>query len=341
VTARPRLVVLRALGLGDLLAGLPALRALARALDDHERVLLAPAALADLARHAVDLDRVVHVPRDAGLGKGGPPPPLPAAASDPDLAVNLHGSGPGSHRLLLGVRPARLWAFVHPEVRAGTGAGALEPGPAWEPDEHEAARWCRLVEHFGVPAGRDDLDIAQPDRPVPPQVQGATLIHPGAAAPARRWPPARWAAVARAEVARRRDVVVTGGPDEERLVAAVVTAAGLPATAGLAGPTGPPSALDLAAVLAAAGRVVCGDTGVAHLATAVGTPSVVLFGPTPPSRWGPPGRSGRHRVLWTGRDGDEPGDPHATTADPRLLEIGVEAVVAALAGLPERSGARG
>ena len=43
--------------------------------------------------------------------------------------------------------------------------------------------------------------------------------------------------------------------------------------------------LELTAVVAAAARVVCGDTGVAHLATALGTPSVVLFGPTSPARW--------------------------------------------------------
>jgi hypothetical protein len=43
--------------------------------------------------------------------------------------------------------------------------------------------------------------------------------------------------------------------------------------------------------------VVCGDTGIAHLATAYRTPSVVLFGPQSPARWGPPA-SPLHRILW-------------------------------------------
>ena len=46
--------------------------------------------------------------------------------------------------------------------------------------------------------------------------------------------------------------------------------------------------------------VVSGDTGIAHLATGYGTPSVLLFGPTPPAWWGPLVDLDRHRVLWHG-----------------------------------------
>jgi ADP-heptose:LPS heptosyltransferase len=79
-------------------------------------------------------------------------------------------------------------------------------------------------------------------------------------------------------------------------------------------------------VVATASLVVCGDTGVAHLATAYATPSVVLFGPTPPAYWGPPDRPW-HRSLWTGGTGD----PHGDAPDPGLLEIAVDDVVAAAA----------
>jgi hypothetical protein len=52
---------------------------------------------------------------------------------------------------------------------------------------------------------------------------------------------------------------------------------------------------------------------------------VLLFGPTPPSWWGPPARA-EHRVLWTGHRGD----PHGTAPDPGLLAISVRAVVTAV-----------
>jgi len=83
--------------------------------------------------------------------------------------------------------------------------------------------------------------------------------------------------------------------------------------------------LQLVALVAAAGRVVSGDTGVAHLATALRKPSVVLFGPVSPRLWGPP-EDARHLVLWAGRTGD----PHAGPPDAGLLEITPEQVLQAL-----------
>jgi ADP-heptose:LPS heptosyltransferase len=74
--------------------------------------------------------------------------------------------------------------------------------------------------------------------------------------------------------------------------------------------------------------VLAGDTGVGHLATALGRPSVLLFGPTSPSRWGPP-PDGRHVVLWKGSTGD----PHADEPDPGLLRITVDEVLEAAAAI--------
>jgi ADP-heptose:LPS heptosyltransferase len=92
-------------------------------------------------------------------------------------------------------------------------------------------------------------------------------------------------------------VVVTGSMAERALAARVAGAAGLGPDAVLAGRTG---VADLAALVAGARLVVCGDTGVGHLATAYGTPSVVLFGPVPPRLWGPPPDRPWHRALWPG-----------------------------------------
>ena len=310
----PAVVVLRALGLGDLLTAVPALRALADAFPRHPRLLAAPAVLAPLARASGAVDEVVPA---EGLDE-----PLHRRLRGAGLAVNLHGRGPESHDLLLATEPRRLVAFAHPAVPASS------QGPRWRPDEHEVARWCRLLEESGIAADPTRLDLELPPGPVPHGAQGATLIHPGAASPSRRWPPERFAEVARTEAAGGRRVIVTGGPTEAELAHDVADRAGLPESAVHAGQGG---VLTIGRLVAAADRVVCGDTGIAHLATALRTPSVVLFGPTSPALWGPPPDRPWHRSLWAGTTGD----PHGHLPDPGLLALEVDQVLEALADLPE------
>ncbi|HLM09156.1 MAG TPA: glycosyltransferase family 9 protein [Thermoleophilaceae bacterium] len=313
VGGRPRLVALRALGLGDMLTAVPALRGLARAYPDHEPLLAAPEPLAPLARQA----GWTVVPT-------GELEPLPEALHGAEIAANLHGRGPESHTLLAAARPRRAIWFEHPDVPASRGA------PAWSDEEHEVERWCRLLHEHGIGADPGDLALEPPPGPPPDGVRGATLVHPGAASAARRWPVERFAAVARSEAAAGRRVVVSGSYAERQLAQEVAALAGLPASVVIAGAT---DLAGLARVVAIAGRVVCGDTGVAHLASALGTPSVVLFGPTAPSRWGPPAGDPRHTALWAGRGGD----PHAQRPDAGLLEITVSDVLDALEGLDERA----
>ena len=305
-----RMLVLRALGLGDFLTAMPALRALAEAFPRHRRMLAMPDALAPLAR----VSGVVHEVIDAA-----PLAPLPPVAHGADMAVNMHGRGPESHRVLVQTRPARLIAFHHPDIAATAHA------PRWRADEHEVHRWCRLLVEHGVPADPDRLDlVARGGAPLaaPSAAPGATLLHPGAASVARRWPAERWAAIARAEAAAGRRVIITAGADEDALAYSIARAAHLDADAVHAGT----EIVRLAALVHAAARVVCGDTGVAHLATALRTPSVVLFGPSSPAHWGPPADRAWHRALWKGRIGD----PHADTLDPGLAAISVDDVLDAL-----------
>jgi ADP-heptose:LPS heptosyltransferase len=90
---------------------------------------------------------------------------------------------------------------------------------------------------------------------------------------------------------------------------------------------------DLAALVAGARLVVCGDTGVAHLASAYATPSVVLFGPVSPALWGPP-VDGPHITLWRG---GHPGDPWAERPDPSLLLVDADDVIEHAERLLDRS----
>jgi ADP-heptose:LPS heptosyltransferase len=309
---RPRLLVLRALGLGDFLTGVPALRALRRALPDRELVLAAPPVLDPLVSLAGVADRLHPA---FGLQ------PVAWPEEPPELAVNLHGRGPQSHELLRALHPGDLVAFGNAE--------ASVEGPVFDPEEHEVRRWCRLLEEaLDIPS--DPTDLVLPAPRTDPAVPDAVVVHPGAAYPSRRWPADRFAQVARWAVDAGHEVVVTGGPDEIALAGEVRRLAGLPAGSVLAGRT---DLTQLATQIASAQLVVCGDTGVAHLASAFATPSVVLFGPVSPDLWGPPAR-GPHTMIW---HGDGAGDPWADHPDEALMSITVDEVVEAaealLAGL--------
>jgi ADP-heptose:LPS heptosyltransferase len=299
----PTVLALRALGLGDLVTAVPALRALSRAYPTHRLVVAAPAPLAPIAQLA-----------GWRLEPVGELEPLADSCRGVDVAVNLHGRGPQSHRLVRDLRAGRVVWFENAQVPESSGS------PAWAPHEHEVRRWCRLLCEEGIPATPTDLSLDPPPGPPPRQSAGATLIHPGAASAARRWPAEHFAAVARSEAAAGRRVVITGSRAEVPLALKVAARAGLPSEAVLAGLT---DLEGLTRVVAGAGRVVCGDTGIAHLATAFGIPSLLLFGPTSPAEWGPLTGAPKHRVLWAGSTGD----PHADEPDPGLLKIGVGRVL--------------
>jgi ADP-heptose:LPS heptosyltransferase len=302
-------LVLRALALGDLLVAVPALRGLRRRYRGHRIVLATAGPLADLARCTGAVDDVLPA---AGLA------PLRWPYPRPDVVVNLHGRGPRSHQLLDALGPARRIGFTGPGVPPGW------EGPPWAGAgasvEHEADRWCRLT-------GGDPTDLLLPSDATP---DGTVVIHPGAAYGCRRWPSDRFAAVARRLAQAGHRVMVTGSAAERGLAAAVGRAAGLPEEAVLAGRT---TVLELAATVAAARLLICGDTGVAHLATAYGTPSVLLFGPVSPRQWGPR-TDGPHTVLW--RPEAVRGARWATDPDPALLALSIGDVLrAATAALDE------
>lgn len=303
---RPVVVALRALGLGDLLTAVPALRALARAFPGHRRVLAAPRALAPLALMTGAVDEVAHT---------GALRPLPPRCRGADVLVNLHGKGPESHRVALAAGARRTIAFANSAI-PGTGTW-----PCWHAREHEVLRWCRLLEESGIEAAPMDLRLRAPDRRPRAALAGATVIHAGAGHRDRVWRPERWARVAAAERAEGRAVVLTGAPQERPLAEEIARLARLDRGAVIAGST---DLGDLAALVGAAARVLSSDTGIAHLATALGVPSVTLFGASSPAEWGPLIDRERHVVL-RARNG---------TSEPRVADIPAEAVMGAVATLP-------
>ncbi|MGV0741563.1 glycosyltransferase family 9 protein [Mycolicibacterium sp. XJ870] len=301
------ILVLRALGLGDLLTAFPALRGLRRAYPSARVVLAVPDRFRELAMLSGAITDVEPTP---GLGC------LPRRQPPPDIAVNLHGSGPESIADLLALQPKTIMSHRHssyPDL----------PGAPWRTDLHEVDRWCHMLAWHGIPCDPTDLGVERPSDY--PARAGVVVVHPGAAFPARRWPAERYAAVAAALSDGGHEVVVTGGAHEIELARTVVDLAGLPESALLAGTL---DLLGMVALISDCRLLVCGDTGVGHIATAAGTPSVLLFGPTPPSRWGPRG-DGPHVALWAG----DRGDPHGDEPHSGLLLITVARVLDAVTGV--------
>jgi hypothetical protein len=250
-------LVLRALGLGDLLTAVPALRAVRRARPAARLVLAAPAGLRELALLTGAVDELVPV---------GPLEPLPPSVAGADLAVNLHGRGPQSTALLAATAPRRLLSY------------GLPGGPQWRADEHEVQRWCRLLEDSGLPGRPVRPRARSAGRPALVQGRHARAPRRGAGVPALAGGPVGRVAAAWPRARRPGDRRAA-----ERELAEQVAAA--PASAG----PGAGRAHDLLGLtsLVAAGPAA-GQRG--HRrgapATALGPPSVVLFGPHTPALWG-------------------------------------------------------
>lgn len=253
--SRPRIVVLRALSLGDLLVVVPALRAIRRHWRRHHILLATDARLAPVVALTEAVDELIPT---RGLS------PLPAAAGHPAPAVviNLHGPGPDSSAVLDELRPLR---------RMGHAADGW-PGPPWRPGLDDRERWCDLLAAHGVPADPGDVRLRRSIVPSP--APGSVVLHVGAGDPARLWPVERFAAVGAALSTRGHRVVVSGSESEQARAAQIAWRAGLPPHAVLAGSTG---LAELTALVADARLLVSADTGVAHLSYAYRVPSVVLF----------------------------------------------------------------
>jgi len=162
------------------------------------------------------------------------------------------------------------------------------------------------------------------------------VVHPGAGAPVKEWNAGKFAAVI---AGLALPVVVTGSPGEEALARAVAGPAGARLLVGA--PLG-----QVAAVLARASLAIGVDSGIMHLAAAVGTPTVRLFGPADASRFGPWGDPNLQRVVRS-----EPAcvpcnrlefSPGELPLHPCMRSIPVEAVLAAaqplLAAVESRRG---
>jgi ADP-heptose:LPS heptosyltransferase len=288
-------------GGGDLLCGVPALRALRARLPEARISLVTfPEMAVVVERQAAYVDELLPFPGWPGIPER---PPRPARISRFlaacrarrfDLAIQAYGARAAAGEVTARLGARRTAGFCAP--------GALRPPPGggflpYPEHLHEIDRQLALMQRLGAPArgrhlefpmsGHDD-DEAAALRTVA-ALDDYAVLHPGATAASRRWPAERFAAVGDALAADGLGVAVSGTPPERRLTADVVAAMRSPAV-DLAGRT---TLGGFAALLRDAALLVSSDTGAAHLAAAVGTPAVVCFLAGDPTRWAHAG----HRVA--------------------------------------------
>ena len=300
-----RIAVLRALQLGDLLVAVPALRALRSQFRDAEITLIGlPWAASFAQRFSCYIDRFVEFEGYPGIAEVECEPErvqrfLTAQQSyGYDLVLQMHGSGRTSNPCALalgGQVTVGYYEDVPPQ-----GLLLAEPYPH---EQHEIYRNLGIAALVGC-AKRDtrlEFPLFEEDH-----AQAAVLlrqlaradrpwigIHAGARPPARRWSPAAFAAVADALASRfQAQILLTGGTAELSIVQEVTARMHAPVV-NLAGQT---SLGALAALISKLDLFISNDTGPAHIACAVDTPSIILFGPADYRRWSPLDAE-RHKVI--------------------------------------------
>jgi len=282
-THAPRFLVLRGGAIGDFIATLPVLQALrtqwpAAPIESWGFPHIAALAVAaGLAQAVVSLDR-------AEMARFFVPEPSftdaqVAAVRSFDLIFNYLHDPVGqvrSNLLLAGAKQVL------------SGSPIIKRGPA-VPFLLEPLQALAIYETDGTPAldfpaalrarGRKRLQaLGLRGRPM--------AVHPGSGSPTKNWPAARFVEILRRlQAAGRETLAVLGEAD---VAEAAVLARELPEMPVLAGLT----LTELAATLAECGAFLGNDSGIAHLAAAVGLPTTAIFGPSDADVWAPRGRGG-------------------------------------------------
>ena len=291
---RKRIAVFRALQLGDMLCALPALRALRRA-EPHAEITLVgmPWAHDFVKRFHRYLDAFIDFPghRDFPEQKVRHDE-VPKFYEETrrhrfDLALQLHGSGPTVNQIVARTGARELAGFYLTEEDRPI--GRFTP---WPQEGHEVRRLLRLTEFLGMETQGEHLEFpttAQDEEALERLPEWRQLdspfvvVHPGARLRSRRWMPERFAWVADSLAEKGYDVVLTGSNDEHELIEAMRNAMRhTPIVMASRTTLGA-----LAVLLKRAALLVSNDTGISHVATATGTPSVVLVLGSEPARWAP------------------------------------------------------
>ncbi len=326
-----RIVVFRALMLGDLLCATPALRAL-RAGYPQARISLVGLPWArTLVERLASVDEFIEFPGWPGLPERPliDPSVLPGfieglRARRFDLALQLHGSGQVVNPLVARFGARHTAGFCVDATASAAGVTAVP----WPTQGTEVERLLTLTDRLGLPRVGEQLDF--PLRPADRRQARALLagvdapyavVHAGSQLPSRRWPPARFASVADGLADAGLAVLLTGSAAEASLTQAVA-AAMRHRPIDVAGRT---DLWTLGALIGGARVMVSNDTGVSHIAAALGTRSVVVSSGGDALRWAP-ADAGRHRVHWQDIDCRPCAHASCPIGHPCALAIDIEPV---------------
>jgi ADP-heptose:LPS heptosyltransferase len=318
-----RIAVFQALNLGDLLCTTPALRAIRGRFPAAEITFIGRSWAQDFVARLSTVDRFLSFPGYPGIVES----PTNIARAVPrwprfDLAIQMHGSGAVSNGFVATLEATRSVGFGPP------GDQRLTTILAWVESEPEPLRWLRLADAIGAAAAglQTEFPLTATERVStaellgPPDGRPVVGLHVGASDPSRRWPAESFARLGDQLATQRQVRIILTGSDQERSLTAAVRRAMKTPAIDLAGMT---ELGEFVAVISALDLLVTNDTGASHVAAAMRTPSIVLYGPSRPDRWAPLDRR-RHRVIDAA---SYPGAPADGTA--ALHELSVDEVLAA------------
>jgi ADP-heptose:LPS heptosyltransferase len=287
-----KIVIVRALFLGDMLCAVPALRALRRLYPQaHVALVGLPWATELVGRYHDYLDRFIEF-------RGWPGIPEVVVeegriddflhkmrAEKWDLAIQMHGNGTFMNEMINQMGAKRTAGFYVNE----------KPGKDWYPYPnrgHEIERWLTLMKHLGATQVSAKMEFPLTKDEVSPVAGDYVVIHPGAKDNKRRWSPDYFAELATQVHQKGLQVVITGVESERQVVETLIARLDFDVI-DLVGKT---SLGELGALLKEARLLICNNTGVMHLAAALEVPSVVISLGDEPERWNPLDRH-LHRVI--------------------------------------------
>jgi heptosyltransferase III len=265
-----KILILRGGALGDFILTLPAISLLRRRWPQARIELIGNSSAAELALMDKSLD-AVYSQHEARWARLYSKEPLPAELAkwfgSFDIIINFWPDPDHEIAARFPLRPDQ--DFITAAAK-----------PACEP---AARHFCEALGPLGLHARdfRSRLRLSKfPSRQVISDARPLLSLHPGSGSRNRNWPLNRWKELCLRLRDRGAEILIVGGEADAKALAALSPFGNCLANAPLP---------ELARRLRLSHLHLGHDTGVTHLAAAVGTPCIVLFGPSNPEMWAPQG----------------------------------------------------